>query len=240
MLYCDYNEQENNDKNAINRQAWRKMYKSFGKYNPISLVEERQLLAEIEEGRANLDAVSPQINKLIMANVKFVASIAKRYATSQFPLEDLVQEGILGLRKAIVRFKPIEENKLITFARYEIQGHMISYINANKGQVEIPTSSNLGKATYTPIEDSPLMQKEDITSLRSLSQMELKDTISRYLEKLPELERSAIYYKFGFDGGPIRNKKSTANCMELPEGVTINDVLQSAFTRLKILATNDF
>ena len=240
MLYCDYNEQENNDKNAINRQAWRKMYKSFGKCNPISLEEERQLLAEIEEGRANLDTVNAQINKLIMANVKFVASIAKRYATSQFPLEDLVQEGILGLREAVVRFRPIDNNKLITFARYEIQGRIISYLNSNKGQVKIPTSSALDKAIYTPIEDTYLMQKEDLDSLKELSAMELKDTISKYLCKLPELERSAIHYKFGFDGGPMRNKKSTANCLELPEGVTINDVLQSAFTRLKILARNDF
>src|SRR5688500_20211948 len=78
--------------------------------------EERHLFEQIEEARRSLETVDgrrtpPRLQHLrdlekglVEANLRLVVSVAKRYRHSHLPMLDLVQEGTLGLMKAIDRF----------------------------------------------------------------------------------------------------------------------------------------
>jgi len=77
-------------------------------------------------------------NVLITSNIKLVIHIAKHYATPQHPLEELIQEGILGLFKAIERFDPSRGNKFSTYATWWIRQSIERYIVNNTGIIRVP------------------------------------------------------------------------------------------------------
>ena len=90
-------------------------------------------------------------NVLITSNIKLVIHIAKHYATPQHPLEDLIQEGVLGLFKAIDRFDPNMGHKFSTYATWWIRQSIERYIVNNIGTIRIPVHmhSNITKYKKT-------------------------------------------------------------------------------------------
>ncbi len=78
------------------------------------------------------------IDRFITANLRLVVSIAKHYASNQIPLEDLIEEGVLGLMKAIEDFNPNLGYKFSTYATWWIRQHVERYIANTKSQVRVP------------------------------------------------------------------------------------------------------
>jgi len=79
------------------------------------LGEERELAIQIRSG----DAVARE--KMIKANLRLVVSIAKNYVDRGLSLLDLIEEGNLGLLKAVERFDPAEECRFSTYATWWIK-----------------------------------------------------------------------------------------------------------------------
>jgi len=67
-------------------------------------------------------------HRLVESNIGFVASIAREYRRWGIPLEDLVQQGTIGLMKAIERFDPDRGHRLITYAGYWIRAEIREYV----------------------------------------------------------------------------------------------------------------
>lgn len=76
--------------------------------------------------------------ELVTRNLKFVISVAKQYVTPQSPLEDLVNEGNLGLIMAAERFNPAEKVKFISYAVWWIRKVIIEHINKYNRMVRLP------------------------------------------------------------------------------------------------------
>lgn len=76
--------------------------------------------------------------ELVTRNLKFVISVAKQYVTPQSPLEDLVNEGNLGLILAAERFNPAEKVKFISYAVWWIRKVIIEHINKYNRMVRLP------------------------------------------------------------------------------------------------------
>ncbi len=76
--------------------------------------------------------------QLIMANFRLVVSVARRYVGLGASLEDLVQEGIVGLMQAIDRFEPALGFKLSTYATWWIRHTILKHIEDNSRPVRIP------------------------------------------------------------------------------------------------------
>ncbi|HQS01986.1 MAG: RNA polymerase factor sigma-32 [Halothiobacillus sp. 24-54-40] len=103
---------------------------------PLLTVEEEQQLAEQLKSTGDINAAQA----LIMAHLRFVVHIARGYRGYGLPLSDLIQEGNIGLMKAVKRFEPEQKVRLVTFAVHWIRAEIHEYILKNWRIVKIATT----------------------------------------------------------------------------------------------------
>ena len=106
------------------------------KYPPIlSPEQEHELAIELYEN-GNLSAAK----KLVLAHMRFVAFIAHGYKGYGLEQADLIQEGTIGLMKAVKRFNPHKKVRLSSFAVYWIRAEIHEYIFKNWKIVKVATT----------------------------------------------------------------------------------------------------
>lgn len=102
----------------------------------ILTAEEEKELAEDLYYREDLEAA----RKLVMTHLRFVVHIAKSYSGYGLPEGDLIQEGNVGLMKAVKRFNPEKGVRLISFAVHWIKAEIHEFILRNWRIVKIATT----------------------------------------------------------------------------------------------------
>jgi RNA polymerase sigma-32 factor len=103
---------------------------------PILSPERERELAEDLYYNGNVEAA----RELVMAHLRFVVHIAKTYMGYGLPLGDLIQEGNVGLMKAVKRFNPEKGVRLVSFAVHWIKAEMHEFILRNWRIVKIATT----------------------------------------------------------------------------------------------------
>src|SRR5690606_20108572 len=98
--------------------------------------EEEQALARDYYYHENLDAA----RKLVMAHLRFVVHVAKSYSGYGLSEADLIQEGNVGLMKAVKRFNPEVGVRLVSFAVHWIKAEMHEFILRNWRIVKVATT----------------------------------------------------------------------------------------------------
>ncbi len=101
----------------------------------LSSEDEQDLAREFRE-QGNLEAAKA----LVMAHLRFVVHVARGYSGYGLPLGDLVQEGNIGLMKAVKRFDPDMGVRLVSFAVHWIRAEMHEYILRNWRIVKVATT----------------------------------------------------------------------------------------------------
>ena len=103
---------------------------------PVLTLDEEQALARLYNGEDNLDAAK----RLVMSHLRFVVHVARGYNGYGLQLSDLIQEGNIGLMKAVKRFDPDMGVRLVSFAVHWIRAEMHEFILRNWRIVKIATT----------------------------------------------------------------------------------------------------
>jgi RNA polymerase sigma-32 factor len=103
---------------------------------PVLTVEEERDLADMVRDENNLEAA----HSLVMSHLRFVVYVAKGYAGYGLPVGDLIQEGNIGLMKAIKRFDSIHKVRLVSFAVHWIRAEIHEYILKNWRILKVATT----------------------------------------------------------------------------------------------------
>lgn len=94
---------------------------------------------EAECSKRAIDGDAKAKDELIRRNLRFVVTVAKQYESSQIPLEDLVNEGNIGLIMAADRYRLDTGFRFITYAVYWIRKVIYEYISNNTKMIRIPS-----------------------------------------------------------------------------------------------------
>jgi RNA polymerase sigma-32 factor len=103
---------------------------------PVLSKEDEQALAVRFREEGDLDAA----RDLVMAHLRFVVHIAKGYTGYGLPLADLIQEGNVGLMKAVKRFDPEYDVRLVSFAVHWIRAEIHEFVLKNWRIVKVATT----------------------------------------------------------------------------------------------------
>jgi len=109
----------------------------ISKFKSLSKQEEHELGIRAQAG--DQDA----INRLVQANLKFVVKIAARYQNRGLSLSELISEGNIGLIKAIEKFDPEKDIKLISYAIWWIKQRIMLAVSEKSSLIRVP----LGKSS---------------------------------------------------------------------------------------------
>ncbi|WP_049631468.1 RNA polymerase sigma factor RpoH [Cellvibrio sp. pealriver] len=155
-------------------------------------VEEEQELARDLVNNGNLDAA----RKLVMAHLRFVVHIARSYNGYGLPLGDLVQEGNVGLMKAVKRFDPDKGVRLVSFAVHWIKAEIHEFILKNWRIVKIATTKAQRKLFF-----NLRGAKKRLAWLSNDEAQAVAADLGVDVKQVREMEGRLASYDAGFDAG---------------------------------------
>ena len=178
--------------------------------DPLSGEEEKRYIERLKNGDEEAR------NILIERNLRLVAHICKKYATTKIDQDDLISIGTIGLIKGINSFKPDKGIKLSTYVSRCVDNEILMYIRSTK---------KLNSEVY--LEDTIGKDKDDNTvSLQEVLEnndrdvedaVDLKIKIKKLYEKIKEVlkdrEKTIIELRFGLDGNKPKTQKQIAKMM---------------------------
>src|ERR1700755_1773262 len=111
---------------------------------PVLSKEDEVALAVKFRSEADLDAA----RQLVLSHLRFVVHIARGYLGYGLPMGDLVQEGNVGLMKAVKRFDPGVGVRLVSFAVHWIRAEIHEYVLRNWRLVKVATTKSQRKLFF--------------------------------------------------------------------------------------------
>lgn len=103
---------------------------------PMLTLEEEQEFSRKFRGDNDLDAAG----KLVLSHLRLVVSVSRKYLGYGLPHGDLIQEGNVGLMKAVKRFDPDQGVRLVSYALHWIKAEIHEYILKNWRMVKVATT----------------------------------------------------------------------------------------------------
>lgn len=121
---------------AVPRTGSLEAYISSVNQIPMLSFEEEQALGQQLQESGDLNAAK----RLVMAHLRFVVHVARGYSGYGLPQADLIQEGNVGLMKAVKRFDPTVGVRLVSFAVHWIKAEIHEYVLRNWRIVKVATT----------------------------------------------------------------------------------------------------
>ena len=103
---------------------------------PILSAEEEKALARRYHADEDLEAA----RQLVFSHLRYVVSVARGFTGYGLPLADLIQEGNVGLMKAVKRFDHERDVRLVSFAVHWIKAEIYDYVVRNWRMVKVATT----------------------------------------------------------------------------------------------------
>lgn len=134
--------------------------KGLGHHKQLTREEEYSLAKKARKGDADAR------NLLATSNLPFVVAVARRFAHRGARLDDLVQEGNVGLMKAIEHFDPKKNVRFATYAVWWIRAYITRYLKDNRSQVRGGEAERRSMSDLSL--DTPMDDENDSTWLERL------------------------------------------------------------------------
>ena len=157
---------------------------------PILSAEEEYALAEDLQETGNIESAQ----KLVLPHLRFVIKIANNYAGYGLPIADLIQEGSIGLMKAVKRFRPEVGVRLVSFAVHWIKAEIHEFILKNWRIVKVATTKAQRKLFF-----KLRSQKTRLGWFKSEEIDHVAETLGVTRENVIEMENRLNNYDVGFD-----------------------------------------
>ena len=132
--------------------------------------------------------------ELVMAHLRFVIHIAKGYTGYGLPLEDLIQEGNVGLMKAVKRFDPDFNVRLVSFAVHWIRAEIHEYVLKNWRVVKIATTKAQRKLFF-----NLRKHKKSLSWLSADETKAVADDLGVSVREVSEMEKRLSSHDMMFD-----------------------------------------
>lgn len=105
----------------------------ISKITPLTREEEGIIGAEIQKSQS-----SKALHELVRRNLKYVVTVANKYKGCGLSLQDLIEEGNIGIIQAAKRFDPNKQVKFITYAVWWIRQAIMHALASQAGTVKLP------------------------------------------------------------------------------------------------------
>ncbi len=131
---------------------------------PMLQAEEEVRLAREYRDRGDLDAAG----QLVLSHLRLVVAVARNYLGYGLPHADLVQEGNIGLMKAVKRFDPDRGVRLVSFALHWIKAEIHEYVLRNWRLVKVATTKSQRKLFFnlrSMKKESGALRREEVADV---------------------------------------------------------------------------
>ena len=128
--------------------------REISRYKLLSSEEEQQLLTELE-----LTGDVEVAKKLVLANLRLVVKIAMEYRSAWQNVMDLIQEGNIGLMKAVSKYDSSKGAKLSYYASWWIKSYILKFILDNFRLVKIGTTNEQKKLFFNLMKEKERLSK---------------------------------------------------------------------------------
>ena len=177
---------------------------------PLSSEEEKSCIERMQNGDEEAH------NILIERNLRLVAHISKKYATTNIDQDDLISIGTIGLIKGINSFKPDKNIRLATYAARCIENEILMFLRSSKKtKSEVYLNEPIGKdkddneVTLMEVLETDDKSIEDEIDLK----MKVKKLYEKMKETLKDREKTILELRFGLDGNKPKTQNEIASMM---------------------------
>jgi RNA polymerase sigma-32 factor len=160
---------------------------------PVLSREEERDLAERFRFQGDLDAA----RQLVLSHLRFVVHIARGYSGYGLPVGDLIQEGNVGLMKAVKRFDPKQNVRLVSFAVHWIRAEIHEYVLRNWRLVKIATTKAQRKLFF-----NLRRMKKNLTWLSAEETAAVAKDLGVSPSEVTEMEKRLAARDMSFDPTP--------------------------------------
>jgi len=197
--------------------------KEISKIKPLTREEEKRMARKIAKG--DLKA----LQELVRRNLKFVVSVANKYKGCRLSLQDLIEEGNIGLIQAAKRFDPSRDVKFITYAVWWIRQAIMHSMAEQSGTVKLPIKQ-VGKVYQMSKKHRSLTQSLS----REPTERELADDLG-FKEDDVHYIMQAYRTHLSLDA-PLKADESTAyiDLLENPTHIPYDDAIMQASLHAKV------
>jgi RNA polymerase sigma-32 factor len=165
---------------------------------PVLSREDEQVLARKLRDSDDLDAA----RQLVLSHLRFVVHIARGYGGYGLPLGDLVQEGNVGLMKAVKRFDPEVGVRLVSFAVHWIRAEIHEYVLRNWRLVKVATTKAQRKLFF-----NLRKYKRNLGWLSHEETQNVARELGVPVEDVTEMERRLSSRDLSFDPAPDHDEE---------------------------------
>ena len=176
---------------------------AVGQTSKLTSEEEHELAVRYRDNE-DLDAA----RQLVMANLRFVVHVARGYKGYGLPLPDIIQEGNIGLMKAVKRFNPDVGVRLVSFAVHWIKAEIHEYVIKNWRLVKVATTKAQRKLFF-----NLRKSKNHLGWLNKTEAESMAENLDVDIKTVYEMEKRLSQHDMAFD---MPNDDSAGESMTAP------------------------